>query len=656
MATAGDLTKNIRDQFLQCKICLDGLKDPKTLPCLHTFCMECMGFYIEHNRLDDRTFCCPICRRQTYIPNYGADGFPDSFFVTSLTDIVDQQQADSRDNICGICKFKGDQKPASSLCIECKIQLCEECTSGHTTAKVTEGHTLLPVREEADQRENYCRVHKGESIKYYCQTCNSPICLPCTFLEHKGHEIKEIKSVQQNFNQDIAGLVLQSKDNIIQLTQTKADLVEVENELFIRKEAIKMDIRRTCQSLIRNIQDQESLLINELDTFYDILIVSTDKQQLERTLGKLERAHSFAATLLSENTSPIAQIVNKADAKENLQQALNYELPDVMVHGQKLDQYVNFLPGQNDIHVGSLLKCVAGSSQSSEAKSMHIAAPTKALFMYKIKTPAEEPLTQVLSLDFAPNGDLVILVSGEKKIQVYNKRGTLKDEFGDESQLPQPSDLVVTPDREVAVTECVNRCVKVYDINGTYRREFGGPDIFGLPIAITTDDVGKFLVCDQAKQSVTIHRETGEHIRSISITEVPVPQYISCYGNKVYICDAENNIITIYGYSNKEFNYLAKLSAPTDQDGEFLSCSSICVNTNGDLLITDRILNKIHVFSGKGEFGSITASGKQMYRPRNVAMSRDKQVAVCVECVENMDDPQAGINNEIYIYRLVKAT
>ena len=61
-SSADDLTANIREQFLLCKICLDDLKYPKTLPCLHTFCAQCLHYYIEHNNIDGRKFTCPVCR------------------------------------------------------------------------------------------------------------------------------------------------------------------------------------------------------------------------------------------------------------------------------------------------------------------------------------------------------------------------------------------------------------------------------------------------------------------------------------------------------------------------------------------------------------------------------------------------------------------
>ena len=54
-----------------------------------------------------------------------------------------------------------------------------------------------------------CRVHKGEVIKFYCETCNTAICLPCTFLEHKDHEIEEIKAMNDSSSSDLSLLVEQ---------------------------------------------------------------------------------------------------------------------------------------------------------------------------------------------------------------------------------------------------------------------------------------------------------------------------------------------------------------------------------------------------------------------------------------------------------------
>ena len=51
--------------------------------------------------------------------------------------------------------------------------------------------------------------------------------------------------------QDMTALVMQSKDSITQLIQNKADLAEIENELFTRKEQAKTQVRKAVQDLMK---------------------------------------------------------------------------------------------------------------------------------------------------------------------------------------------------------------------------------------------------------------------------------------------------------------------------------------------------------------------------------------------------------------------
>ncbi len=644
------LTQNIRDQFLSCKICLDGLKLPKTLPCLHTFCAECMHYYVEHNRIDSRKFCCPICRRQIYIPKNGVEGFPDSFFVASLADMVDSR---GQDKYCGICKFRNAKVGASTLCVECKIELCEDCSTAHTAAKVTQEHTQLPLSQGAlTARENYCRVHRGETIKYYCETCNSPICLPCTFLDHRGHQIEEIKNVRSTFSQDMSGLVVQSKDSIMLLGQTKTNLVELENELFIRKEAVKTDIRRSVQQIYRTLNEQEAKLMNELDTYYDVLSISRDRQKLERTIVRLERAQDFVEQLLSEDTSPISQIVNRTEAKENLTQALNYELPEVTVHSTKLNHFVHFLPGTFDMHLGSLLRCT-GPNTNSITELRHNLPSNKAVYLHTFKSSEGTNFGDILSLGFLPNGDIVVLVSDKKKIKIFNRHGKIKVEFGEDCELLHPSDLAITRNGLIAIADCGDFFVKVFDQFGNNRFGFGGNDVFQLPISLTTDDRGKILVCDQVKQRVTIHRENGDILQEVEISEIQLPQYICCYRNKVFIADCEHNIIAMYNYS-ENLQFLAKLSTPENNSGEFLDCSGICMDPCGNLLVADTVVDRIHVFNQRGEISTIIPSGKSFLRPTCMAVSLEGMLVVAQQGVDLMEDDMST-RNVTCIYRLIKA-
>ena len=54
--------KGMLEKICQCGICLDILKDPKTLNCEHTFCRECLEPACTQNNIGLISLFCPSCR------------------------------------------------------------------------------------------------------------------------------------------------------------------------------------------------------------------------------------------------------------------------------------------------------------------------------------------------------------------------------------------------------------------------------------------------------------------------------------------------------------------------------------------------------------------------------------------------------------------
>jgi len=69
MAAAFDLQAHVSD-MTKCPICLEDFKDPKSLPCLHTFCLECLRSHCR-DKLPGDEFLCPICRNSCLVPEAG---------------------------------------------------------------------------------------------------------------------------------------------------------------------------------------------------------------------------------------------------------------------------------------------------------------------------------------------------------------------------------------------------------------------------------------------------------------------------------------------------------------------------------------------------------------------------------------------------------
>ena len=87
MATASDDVTDLQT----CPICLEILKIPKNLPCLHTFCEKCIGTYITSlfDRDKNQSTECPVCKSVFVIPeglcaDDWARQLPDNFFLVSL--------------------------------------------------------------------------------------------------------------------------------------------------------------------------------------------------------------------------------------------------------------------------------------------------------------------------------------------------------------------------------------------------------------------------------------------------------------------------------------------------------------------------------------------------------------------------------------------
>ena len=60
MAKAPTLAKNLEKE-LECAVCLEQFKDPKVLPCLHSFCKICLEGLVDRKR-NAWKLICPSCR------------------------------------------------------------------------------------------------------------------------------------------------------------------------------------------------------------------------------------------------------------------------------------------------------------------------------------------------------------------------------------------------------------------------------------------------------------------------------------------------------------------------------------------------------------------------------------------------------------------
>ncbi|CAH1801922.1 unnamed protein product [Owenia fusiformis] len=187
-----------------CSICLEVLDDPRSLPCMHSYCRKCIQSTMDkHQHKND--FPCPNCRDLCPIPDQGAAGLKVNFFANSVLDAVKDRSAASRDALnCDICLQVDEHVPAILKCLECNEKLCKSCGRAHKLSRFTKSHQVLVLSGDSSrdaktaidmlsQRTLYCEVHTKEPLKYFCQKDQRLICQDCFAFKHQGHPLEDIE-------------------------------------------------------------------------------------------------------------------------------------------------------------------------------------------------------------------------------------------------------------------------------------------------------------------------------------------------------------------------------------------------------------------------------------------------------------------------------
>ena len=198
-----EITQQIHDEFLICKICLDSFDKPKSLACLHTFCQKCIESHISaevtyNKSVDYHHFTCPLCRKRTTLPIGGVRKLPDNFFVSGLADMLSRTQHSSRltelddvvhhenemseeDSVCGPLGYH--QKRMGNVEITGYGE-CEIC--GQFGDRMGRGRSITPSAkrnnlnvEVSNHRANSAAISPVPKATSKCLDCGKLLCDQC---------------------------------------------------------------------------------------------------------------------------------------------------------------------------------------------------------------------------------------------------------------------------------------------------------------------------------------------------------------------------------------------------------------------------------------------------------------------------------------------
>ncbi|KAJ8254995.1 hypothetical protein GJAV_G00199720 [Gymnothorax javanicus] len=273
-------TKLWTEEQFNCPVCLDLPHDPVTIPCGHSYCMDCIKDYWGK---DDHVgiYSCPQCR-QTFCPK------PSLSRNTMLADAVEQLRrnaATSRSSAmgsvrrpeaspatpkspsssaivpCDVCQ--GEPLPAVKTCLVCLASYCEPHLKPHRQAAALKRHELISPTGQLTTK--ICAEHKYLQ-EFYCRNCQAFVCWLCTNNQHKGHETISTKSERTERQKEMGEVQAENQQKLQEREKELKDMKGVVESLKHSVDRVHGDAEQILTELQRSLERLQELVDEVMDS------------------------------------------------------------------------------------------------------------------------------------------------------------------------------------------------------------------------------------------------------------------------------------------------------------------------------------------------------------------------------------------------------
>ena len=261
------------EEILICSLCLDILKSPKTFPCTHSFCEECLNKYVNTKTVDgSEGIHCPLCKTFSKMGEF--------IHICQLQELL-QLYGKCKKGILPLCFMcETEENKVIWKCINCKITLCKGCQRMHNKLPNCKTHQCKPYNADSEQVIDvsyYCEHHPDQIMDIYCNGCKKIICLRCKITNHDKHRSETIENAIKSFTQDI----------LKSLKIVESHMSELHKEYTSLKEQVNI------------IETEHAKQVEQCTTVKEELISEIEKWETE-TLAVLNEAKKENITKVQE--------------------------------------------------------------------------------------------------------------------------------------------------------------------------------------------------------------------------------------------------------------------------------------------------------------------------------------------------------------------
>lgn len=592
-AASSPLDPDLMREVLECPICLETYNQeqmrPKLLQCGHTVCRQCLEKLLANTINGVR---CPFCSKVSRMSSISQ--LADNLTVLKIIDCTTSCSAAAS---ALMCKFCCNRLPRQ-YCHDCATVLCELCkVEGH----LHQGHSVEPIRVAAEQR----RKELGGKL---------------TALRDFMGEIQKKKTAIDNINKS-----LRLKYQAVQQDYATGEL-RLQEELKRSRRTFTASLAEV-EKLNGQVLEEQTYLLN----IAEVKVVSRCDY-----LTMLVRQSDIA--LLKDDSGGCDD--EELDLRSSLPTMFQLQEPELVrtEHTKPLEV------GQVTTNTYTV---------NTEDEELEIAPVCQFVKKMGCKGTLPGMFNLPVSICVTPQGEVLVADRGNYRIQIFNRKGFQREIRRNASSIDNfvlsflgadlpnliPLSIAVTPQGLIGVTDNYDNSVKVYTMDGQCVACHKNQLI--KPWGITAMPSGQFVVSDVEGGKLwclAVDRNLGV---------VSYNRLCSAVRPKFVTCDAAG---TVYFTQGLALNFEKRHNEPhleggfsigsVDTDGQlgkqlshffsekedFRCITGMCVDANGDLLVTDSGRKEILQFPKEGGFKILIQEG--LTCPVGVATTHKGQLLV----------------------------
>ncbi|XP_067114448.1 E3 ubiquitin-protein ligase TRIM32 [Osmerus mordax] len=652
------LDPDVMREVLECPICLETYNQdkmrPKLLQCGHTICRQCLEKLLASTINGVR---CPFCSKVSRMSSISQ--LADNLTVLKILDCT----SSSKTAVALMCKTCHNRLPRH-YCCDCGTVLCDLCKGeGHQQ----QGHSVQPIKAAAEQ----LRKELGGKLAALREAMGH-IQKKKTFINTVAKSLTfKYLSVQQDYTK--AELRLQEElgrsrrafsSSIAEVEKLNGQILEeqtyllniAEVQVVSRSDYLTMRVKQSDIALLAEDgggNDEEEL---DLGSSLNVLL-KLQEPKLEKT------EHTKALEVGQLTTKPCTV---------NTDEDSSFELGDGAVGGIMVTEGatgMSELPLDlyRDINmITAIEEAVCASPGSFKSKSMDggEALPVGSgpgtpaqlcQFVKKMGCKGNLPgmFNLPVSICVTPQGEVLVADRGNYRIQIFNRKGFQREIRRNPSSIDNfvlsflgadlpnliPLSIAITAQGLIGVTDNYDNSVKVYTTDGHCVACHKNQLI--KPWGIAAMPSGQFVVSDVEGGKLwclAVDRNVGV-VNYNRLCSAVRPKFVTCdAAGTVYFTQGLGlNIENRHNEHHLEGGFsigsvgmdgqLGKqLSHFFSETEDFRCITGMCVDINGDLLVTDSGRKEILQFPKEGGFNILIQEG--LTCPVGVAITQKGQLLV----------------------------